>query len=129
MTFFNKTIKYIYVLFTKQGILTEEICEELRYSDVLQDPLLKLEIILTCQRYTSNANINELVVSVFAKERAVDVSLHLAEYYKYDTPRGTVLNKLNRTTSRVYVRRYTDVKFIQPKSKFKSFVFTHSQYL
>ena len=102
----------------QQGMLTEEICEEFRYLDVLQDPLIKHKIILTCQRHTNNANINELVVSVFAKERAVDLSLHLAEYYKYDTRHGTVLNKLNRTTSKVYVRRHTDVKFIQPKSKF-----------
>ena len=97
-------------------MMTEKICEEFRYSDVLQDPLNKHQIILSCQRHTNNANINELVISVFAKDRAVAVSLVLAEYYKYDTRCGTMLNKLNRTTSRVYVRRHTDVKFIQPRS-------------
>jgi hypothetical protein len=89
--------------------MTEEICEELRHSTVLQDPLIDKEITLNCRRFTEDANQNELVVSVYVKDRSMDVSVMLAKYFQYDTKPDTVLRALNHTTIKVYVRRHTCV--------------------
>ena len=97
--------------------MTEEICEEFRYSDVLQDPLIRQQIIVECQRHTKNSNQNQLVVAVYTKDRALDVTVALAKYFMYESQRGTALNKLNRTTTSVMVSRHTEVRFIPPRSK------------
>ena len=99
--------------------MIEEACEELRHSTVLQDPLIDKKIVLDCKRFTQDSNRNELVVSVYVKDRSIDVAVVLANYMRYETKVGTVLYALNHTTTNVYVRRYNSIQYEGGESKFR----------